>query len=104
VRQRSGSWPISIGSRNQRLRLNGGAGAWFRILQALRARLCEVLAQQSAQFEKVVRLLRPGEEDGAADFGACLLAAWHGALLGMKVERNATALDRFRRMLARLLD
>ena len=71
---------------------------------ALRARLCVVLAQQSAQFEKVVRLARPHDEAGAADLGAFLLAAWHGTLLRMKVERNATALDRFRRMLARLLD
>jgi TetR/AcrR family transcriptional repressor of nem operon len=70
---------------------------------ALRARLCAVLARQSAQFEKVVRSLRPGDEDGAADLGAFLLAAWHGTLLRMKVERNATALDRFRRMLATLL-
>jgi TetR/AcrR family transcriptional repressor of nem operon len=71
---------------------------------ALRARLCAVLAQQSARFESVVRLLRPGDEAGAADLAAFLLAAWHGTLLRMKVERNGTALDRFRRMLARLLD
>jgi TetR/AcrR family transcriptional regulator, transcriptional repressor for nem operon len=70
----------------------------------LRARPCAVLAQQSAQFEKVVRLAKPHDEDGAADLSAFLLAAWHGTLLGMKVERNATALDRFRRMLATLLD
>jgi hypothetical protein len=70
----------------------------------LSARACAVLAQQSAQFEKVVRLARPGDEEGAADLGAFLLAAWHGTLLRMKVERNASALDRFRRMLATLLD
>ena len=72
--------------------------------EAMRARLCAVLAQQSARFESVVRLLRPGDEAGAADLAAFLLAAWHGTLLRMKVERNGTALDRFRRMLARLLD
>jgi TetR/AcrR family transcriptional regulator, transcriptional repressor for nem operon len=71
---------------------------------ALRARLCTVLTQHSAKLEKVVRMLRPGDEDGAADLAAFLLAAWHGTLLRMKVERDATALDRFRRMLARLLD
>jgi len=71
---------------------------------ALRERLVAVLAQQSAQFEKVVRLLRPGDEQGAADLGGFLLAAWHGTLLRMKVERNASALDRFRRMLATLLN
>jgi TetR/AcrR family transcriptional regulator, transcriptional repressor for nem operon len=71
---------------------------------ALRARLRAVLAQQSAQFEKVVRLARPHDEEGAADLGGFLLAAWHGTLLRMKVERNASALDRFRRMLAPLLD
>jgi TetR/AcrR family transcriptional repressor of nem operon len=71
--------------------------------EAMRARLCAVLAQQSARFESVVRLLR-SDEAGAADLAAFLLAAWHGTLLRMKVERNGTALDRFRRMLARLLD
>ena len=70
----------------------------------LRARLCALLAEQSARFETVVRLLRPNDEDGAADLGAFLLAAWHGTLLRMKVERNATALNRFRRTLATLLD
>lgn len=70
---------------------------------ALRGRLCAVLAQQSRQFETVVRLLRPDDEDAADDLGAFLLAAWHGTLLRMKVERNASALERFRRMLASLL-
>jgi TetR/AcrR family transcriptional repressor of nem operon len=72
--------------------------------EALRARLCAVLAEQSAQFEKVVRLVRPGDAEGAADLAAFLLAAWHGTLLRMKVERNAAALHRFRRMLATLID
>jgi TetR/AcrR family transcriptional regulator, transcriptional repressor for nem operon len=71
---------------------------------ALRARLIAVLAQQSAQFEKVVRLIRPGDKNGAADLAGFLLAAWHGTLLRMKVERSASALDRFRRMLGPLLD
>jgi TetR/AcrR family transcriptional regulator, transcriptional repressor for nem operon len=71
---------------------------------ALRARLCAVLAQQSAQFEKVVRLARPGDAGAAADLAAFLLAAWHGTLLRMKVERNGTALDCFRRTLTTLLD
>jgi TetR/AcrR family transcriptional repressor of nem operon len=70
---------------------------------ALRVRLCAVLAQQSTEFEKVVRLARPGDEGAAADLGAFLLAAWHGTLLRMKVERNASALDRFRRTLMTLL-
>ncbi len=71
---------------------------------ALRARLCTVLAQQSARFEMLARLLRPGDEDGAADLGGFLLAAWHGTLLRMKVERNSAAIDRFRRMLASFID
>ena len=71
---------------------------------ALRQRLIEALARQSARFETIVRQLRPGDEEGAADLGAFLLAAWHGALLRMKVERNATALERFRRTLATILD
>ncbi|WP_316232107.1 TetR/AcrR family transcriptional regulator [Bradyrhizobium sp. SZCCHNR1051] len=70
---------------------------------ALRARLCTVLAEQSARFETVARLLRQSDEEGAADLGAFLLAAWHGTLLRMKVERNSTAVDRFRRMLESFL-
>ena len=70
---------------------------------ALRTRLCAVLEQQSARFETVARLLRPGDENGAADLGAFLLAAWHGTLLRMKVERNSAAIDRFRRMLESFL-
>lgn len=66
---------------------------------ALRVRLCAMLEQQSARFEAVVRLLRPGDEDAASDLGGFLLAAWHGTLLRMKVERNSTAIDRFRRTL-----
>jgi hypothetical protein len=79
-----------------------GEGAFHD--DALRARLCTVLAQQSTQFAKVVGLAPPLDEAGATDLGAFLLAARHGTLLRMKVERNATALVRFRRMLARLLD
>ncbi len=71
---------------------------------ALRERLIAVLARQSAELEKAVRLARPGDEQSAADLGPFLLAAWHGTLLRMKVERNGSALDRFRRMLGLLLD
>jgi TetR/AcrR family transcriptional repressor of nem operon len=70
---------------------------------ALRERLCTVLAQQSARFEAVVRMLRPDDADAAADLAAFLLAAWHGTLLRMKVERNSAAVERFRRMLSSLL-
>ena len=69
---------------------------------ALREHLCAVLARQSARFEAVARLLRPDDAKGAADLGAFLLAAWHGTLLRMKVERNGDAIDRFRRVLASL--
>jgi TetR/AcrR family transcriptional repressor of nem operon len=71
---------------------------------ALRERLIAVLARQSAELEKAVRLVRPGDEQSAADLGAFLLAAWHGTLLRTKVERNGRALDRFRRMLGPLLN
>lgn len=70
---------------------------------ALRARLCTVLAEQSARFETVARLLRPDDEAGAADLGGFLLAAWHGTLLRMKVERNSAAIDRFRRVLESMM-
>jgi hypothetical protein len=48
-------------------------------------------------------MLRPDDADAAADLAAFLLAAWHGTLLRMKVERNSAAVDRFRRMLSSLL-
>ncbi|UAK25614.1 TetR/AcrR family transcriptional regulator [Sphingomonas nostoxanthinifaciens] len=69
---------------------------------AVRERMCTVLARQSTRFEEVVRLL-VHDEDEAADLGAFLLAAWQGTLLRMKVERGPRALDGFRRTLAALL-
>jgi TetR/AcrR family transcriptional repressor of nem operon len=62
----------------------------------LRGRACEVLSQQSARFEEIIRLLRP-DDTGAADLGMFLLAAWHGTLLRMKTEQGPAALDSFRR-------
>lgn len=70
---------------------------------ALRARLCDVLTQQGARLEAVVRLIRPDDAAVAADLGQFLLAAWHGTLLRMKVERSAKAIDCFRRTYSRLL-
>lgn len=66
---------------------------------ALRLRLCAILAQQSTRFEELIRELQPDDAEAAADLAGFLLAAWHGTLLRMKVERSAAALDRFRRML-----
>lgn len=66
---------------------------------ALRERLCAILSEQSAQFEAVVRLLRSGNSNEKEDLGAFLLAAWHGSLLRMKVERSAEPIECFRRVL-----
>ena len=68
--------------------------------EALRMRLREALERQSARFEAVVGLVFPGED---ADLGAVVLAAWHGTLLRTKVEQTPEAIDRFRRVLARLI-
>jgi TetR/AcrR family transcriptional repressor of nem operon len=71
---------------------------------ALRERLCAVLSEQSAQFEAVVRLLRSGNSSEKEDLGAFFLAAWHGSLLRMKVERSAEPIERFRRVLSLFID
>ena len=69
--------------------------------ETLRSRLVDVLREQSAAFETVLReLLR---EADAGDMAGFVVAAWHGSLLRMKAERSAEAVDRFRRVLDRLL-
>jgi len=67
----------------------------------LRGALAEVLERQTAAFAAVLRdLAEPGDAD---DLAAVLLAAWHGTLLRMKVERSSAPVARFRRTLRRLL-
>ena len=52
------------------------------------------------RFSASLRHCTPGLHERVA----FMLAAWRRMLFRMKVERNATALDRFRPMLASLLD
>jgi TetR/AcrR family transcriptional repressor of nem operon len=69
--------------------------------EILRGALQQVLEQQTTAFAKVFsETAQPGDAD---DFAAVLLAAWHGTLLRMKVERSSVPIARFRRTLHRLL-
>ena len=67
----------------------------------LRSRLADIMHLQSAAFERVLGDLA-GDAD-AADLAAFIVAAWHGTLLRMKVERSSEAIDRFRRVLRSLV-
>ena len=67
----------------------------------LRAALARILERQTVTFAAALRdLARPDEAD---DIAAVMLAAWHGTLLRMKVERSSAPVVRFRRMLRRFL-
>ena len=69
--------------------------------EVLRLALARVLERQTAAFAGVLRdLTKPDEAD---DLAAVLLAAWHGTLLRMKVERSGAPVARFKRTLLRLL-
>jgi TetR/AcrR family transcriptional repressor of nem operon len=69
--------------------------------ELLRGALVQVLQQQTAAFAAVLRDFAEGDE--VDDLAAVLLAAWHGTLLRMKVERSAAPVGRFRRTLGHLL-
>jgi TetR/AcrR family transcriptional repressor of nem operon len=70
--------------------------------ELLRGALAGVLERHTAVFAGVLRQL--GEAEGADDLAAVLLAAWHGTLLRMKVERSGAPVARFRRVLERFLE
>jgi TetR/AcrR family transcriptional regulator, transcriptional repressor for nem operon len=70
--------------------------------EALRARLAEIFAEWRAPFAACI-----AEGQGAGeitdtfapeDLAEFLLSAWEGAILRMKVERNAEPLERFKRI------
>ncbi|MES3101428.1 TetR/AcrR family transcriptional regulator [Sphingomonas faeni] len=69
--------------------------------EPLRGALAKVLEQQTAAFAAVLNDIV--ETDGVDDVAAVVLAAWHGTLLRMKVERSGEPVARFRRVLRRLL-
>lgn len=69
--------------------------------ELLRNALALVLDRQTGAFAVVLRnLMAP---DDADDLAGVLLAAWHGTLLRMKVERSSAPIARFKRTLQRLL-
>lgn len=68
---------------------------------ALRTRLIHVIRQQSDAFERVIAELAIDADAG--DLAGFLVAAWHGTLLRMKAERSAEPLERFARVLRRVL-
>ncbi|MEG8016225.1 TetR/AcrR family transcriptional regulator [Sphingomonas sp. 22R3R2A-7] len=69
--------------------------------EVLRDALARVLERQTSAFTDVLRqIVAP---DDADDLAAVLLAAWHGTLLRMKVERSGAPVARFKRVLGRLL-
>ena len=70
--------------------------------EVLRSRLSEVMRDQVSAFEAVVGEAIAGSDD--VDLAAFIIAAWHGTLLRMKVERGPEPMQRFDRMLRRLLD
>lgn len=66
--------------------------------ELLREALARVLDRQTIAFATALRDCK-GVED-ADDLAAVTLAAWHGTLLRMKVERSSAPIDRFRRVLS----
>ena len=67
----------------------------------LRAKLVGLLEAQTKAFEPVVRAAVP--DRAADDLAGFIVAAWHGTLLRMKVERSPLAVDRFCRVLQGLI-
>lgn len=71
--------------------------------EALRERLAQILATWTQPFADAVRAAQAAGQVradlDADDVADVLLAAWHGALLRMKVDRSPAPLDRFRRVL-----
>lgn len=63
--------------------------------EALRRRLCAVLEGQVGILESVLADLL-GDDVPARSLACFLLAAWHGSLLRMKVERDPSAVRAFR--------
>jgi TetR/AcrR family transcriptional repressor of nem operon len=68
---------------------------------ALRDALMQIIERQAASFADVLREI--ADPIDADDTAAILMAAWHGTLLRMKVERNGDAIVRFRRALRRVV-
>lgn len=69
---------------------------------ALRERLAQTFAAWTPAFAEVVRAAQATgqvrDDLDADDVADVLLAAWHGAMLRMKVDRSPAPLERFRRV------
>lgn len=68
---------------------------------ALRDRLADVMREQVAAFQAVLDEL--AVDTGTSDLATFIVAAWHGTLLRMKVERSAEPVERFERVLRTLI-
>lgn len=68
---------------------------------ALRVKLVGLLEAQTRAFETVVQAA--ASDAAADDLAGFIVAAWHGTLLRMKVERTPLAVDRFCRVLEGLI-
>ena len=68
----------------------------------LRMRLAEVMAAQVAAFGSV--LVEAADERDREDLAAFIVAAWHGTLLRIKVERGPEPLHGFLRVVEGLLE
>jgi len=76
--------------------------------ELLRDHLEQIFRTMTERFAKAVRAAQAAgevrDDVDAEDLADVLLAAWHGAMLRMKVDRNPAPLDRFKRVfLATLL-
>lgn len=69
--------------------------------ELLLGELAQVLEKQTGAFASVLHDF--AGDDSVDDVAALVLAAWHGTLLRMKVERSREPVARFRRVLKRLL-
>jgi TetR/AcrR family transcriptional regulator, transcriptional repressor for nem operon len=69
--------------------------------EIIRERLIEVMSRSTDYFAAVLAEIFP--QDRAEDLAAAILAAWHGTVLRMKVERTGEPIARFRRFLRTIL-
>lgn len=68
--------------------------------EVLRQRLAEIMTRHTAYYAEA--LGEAFEQETAEDLAAGILAAWHGTLLRMKVERSGEPIARFRRFISRV--
>ena len=75
--------------------------------ELLRGRLSQILHRLTQRFAEAVRAGQTAgsvrDDCDADDLATLLLAAWHGALLRMKVDRSPEPLEEFRRTFFALL-